>query len=232
MARTISGRKPARQDAKASGSPPADFRPSREEVLRYIEENPDKSGKRDIAKAFSLKGEDRIWLKDLLADLHEEGAVTKERKRMVRAGALPPVAMLEIFARDDDGTLLARPTDDRMTGDAPTVVAIRVSRSAGVVPGVGDRVMAKTFRNKEEHGPAYTGRVIRIFDKRSDAVLGVLRVAADGSLRIDPVERGKPELVVAEADRHGAVSGDLVEVTPASSGRYGLPRQGRQSSAR
>ena len=29
----------------------ADFRPSRDDILRFIEENPDRSGKRDIAKA-------------------------------------------------------------------------------------------------------------------------------------------------------------------------------------
>jgi len=224
LARRISGGKTPKREPGAAGTPAGDFRPGRDDILRYIEENPDKSGKRDIAKAFSLKGEDRIWLKDLLADLNEEGLVTKDRKKLIRAGSLPHVAMLDIFARDEDGTLLGRPADQRDTGDVPTVVAIRVSRSAGVVPGVGDRVLAKTFRNEAGHGPAYTGRVIKIFDKRSDTVLGVFRVASDGSLRIDAVERGKPELVVAEADRNGAVAGDLVQVLPVSSARYGLPQ--------
>ena len=131
-------------------------------MLRYIEDNPDKSGKRDIAKAFALKGDDRVWLKDLLAELHDEGLVRKDRKRLVRAGALPPVAVLEIFTRDSDGTLLARPVGQRDVGDVPPVVAIRTSRDrAASVPGVGDRVLAKTFRNKDEHGPAYTGRVMK-----------------------------------------------------------------------
>ncbi|MGB3387052.1 MAG: hypothetical protein WBA88_03620, partial [Pseudaminobacter sp.] len=53
----------------ATGGGKADFRPSRDDILRYIADNPDKSGKREIAKAFSLKGESRVWLKDLLRDL-------------------------------------------------------------------------------------------------------------------------------------------------------------------
>ena len=94
MARRIPGGKPPRREPGAAGTTAADFRPSRDDILRYIEQNPDKSGKRDIAKAFSLKGDDRIWLKDLLADLNDEGLVTKDRKRMVRAGALPHICLL------------------------------------------------------------------------------------------------------------------------------------------
>ena len=52
---------------------PGDFRPSRDDLLRYIDANPDLSGKRDLAKAFGLKGPDRIWLKDVLSELADEG---------------------------------------------------------------------------------------------------------------------------------------------------------------
>src|SRR5690606_12492520 len=49
------------------------YRPSRDEILRYIAENPDRAGKREIAKAFALRGDDRVWLKDMLRDLEDEG---------------------------------------------------------------------------------------------------------------------------------------------------------------
>ena len=73
MARRISGRShgdPRHADTRAK-LVKDDYRPSRDEVLRYIAENPDRSGKREIAKAFALRGEDRIWLKDLLRDLQD-----------------------------------------------------------------------------------------------------------------------------------------------------------------
>ena len=54
MARSISGQ------TSSAGKKAGDFRPSREEVLQFIADNPDRSGKRDIAKAFSLKGDGRI----------------------------------------------------------------------------------------------------------------------------------------------------------------------------
>ncbi|MER8781670.1 ribonuclease R [Mesorhizobium sp. M0437] len=200
------------------------YRPSRDEILRYIAENPDRAGKRDIAKAFALRGEDRIWLKDVLRDLQDEGLLTKERKRLARIGALPHVAVLDIFGRDADGVLLAHPTEAIGNGEPP-VIAIRVSRGGnGPTPGIGDRVLAKTFPTDDPAGPAYTGRVMKIFEKRTDAVLGVFRVLKDGTFRIEPVERRQPELVVDKEFQNGAKNGDLVEVEPARASRYGLPR--------
>ncbi|TIU65691.1 MAG: VacB/RNase II family 3'-5' exoribonuclease, partial [Mesorhizobium sp.] len=83
---------------------------------------------------------------------------------------------------------------------------------------------AKTFPTDDPSGPAYTGRVMKIFERRSDALLGVFRVLKDGTFRIEPVERRQPELIVDKEFQNGARNGDLVEVEPARASRYGLPR--------
>jgi len=198
------------------------YRPSRDEILRYISENPDRSGKQEIAKAFALRGDDRIWLKDLLRDLEDEGLLKKKRKRHIRPGALPHVTVLEIFGRDTGGGLLARPAEYQ--GNDPPTVAIRLPRGGGPAPGIGDRVLAKTFPTDEPAGPAYTARVMKVFEKRSEAVLGIFRVLKDGTFRIEPVERRQPELIVDTEFSNGAKNGDLVEVEPARAPRYGLPK--------
>ena len=217
MARRLPG------TGKPRGPRTDEFRPSRDDILKYIQENPDRAGKREIAKAFSLKSGDRIWLKDLLRELQDEGMLTKERKRLSRTGRLPPVSVLEIFGRDPDGALLARPTEwNESFGEAP-VVSVRPPRGS-TPPGVGDRVLAKTFASDDPDGPAYTGRVMKLLERRPDTALGVFRVLADGSFRIEPVERRQPEMVVDAEYRNGANPGDLVEVAPISSARYGLPR--------
>ncbi|NGO53230.1 ribonuclease R [Allomesorhizobium camelthorni] len=231
MARSISGSKGSggktrSSDTPASGSAARDFRPSRDDILRYIASNPEKSGKRDIAKAYSLKGEDRLWLKDLLRDLQDEGLLTKDRKRLIRRGALPHVVVLDIFSRDAEGGLLARPAE-RSTEDDEfnPIVSIKLRRDAsGPAPGVGDRVLAKTFPTNDPTGPAYTARVMKVFDRQREAVLGVLRVGHDGTFRIEPVERRQAELVVEAEFLNDAKPGDLVEAEPVRAGRYGLPR--------
>ena len=54
--------------------------PSKSDVLRWIADNPTLTSKRDIAKAFGIRGSDRIDLKRLLRELEEEGHLEKRRK--------------------------------------------------------------------------------------------------------------------------------------------------------
>lgn len=218
MARRISGKRTATATT-------GDFRPSRDEILKFVKENPDQSGKRELARAFNLKGADRIWLKDMLSELQDEGLLEKRAKKFTRADALPHVVVLEIFSRDADGLLLARPSEWPEEKGAAPLVSIRPPRGDKIrTPGVGERVLAKEFPTEDTSGPAYTARIIKVLEKTRDAVLGVFRVLKDGSFRIEPTERRQSELIVDSDYANGAKAGDLVEVEPVSNGRYGLPR--------
>ena len=93
-------------------------------------------------------------------------------------------------------------------------------------------MLAKTFPSDEAEGPAYTGRVMKVFEKRAEAVLGVLRQADDGSFRIEPVERRQPEMTVSRDDLNGAEKGDLVEVEQVSSGPLRPAARPRDPEAR
>jgi len=227
LARRISGTRTGGRPGKASPRPDAggapDYRPSRDEIVRYITENPGEAGKRELARAFNLKGADRVWLKDELRALAEEGLIEKRGKRIARAGRLPPVVVLDIFSRDASGMLIARPAEQRDDNGGTPLVLVKPSRG-GPAPGIGDRVLARVFASGEETGPAYTARVMKLIEKKRETVLGVFRKLQDGSFRIEPVERTQPELIVDPEFAGGAKPGDLVEVEPARIGRYGLPR--------
>ncbi len=235
MARTISKpkskstRSERRAKEKLHGKASNDaFLPTREDILKYIDENPDRSGKRDIAKAFNLKGDARIHLKDILRDLADDGSVEKRAKRLSRPGSLPPISVLDIKALDRDGGLLAKPVewDEGKSGKAP-IVSIRRARSGDKVPvvGVGDRVMAKIFRNNDgNHGTIYSARVIKKLEKRTRLVLGILRQISDGEWRLEPVDRKQSEVIIDPQSLGDAKAGDLVEVdTAAPSKKFGLP---------
>jgi ribonuclease R len=198
--------------------------PSREEILQFIKENPDLAGKRDIAKAFNLKGDARIALKDILRDLAGDGLVEKRAKRLAVPGSLPSVAVLDITGRDGDGGLLAKPTEWEATHtERPPVVFIRASRGQkGPAVGIGDRVLARIFQGADPSGPAYTGRVIKKIEHRKDAVLGVLRKLDNGEWRLEPVERRQAELAIDPAQLDNAKVNDLVEVEVSKISRYGL----------
>ena len=50
----------------------ASERPTKQQILAYIEEAPGRIGKREIARAFHLHGSDRIWLKEILRELESD----------------------------------------------------------------------------------------------------------------------------------------------------------------
>ncbi|MDG1692044.1 MAG: hypothetical protein P8I95_07715, partial [Alphaproteobacteria bacterium] len=58
--------------------------PSRDEVLKFVAEQDGKVAKRDIAKAFNIKGDDRIPLKRMLRELGAEGLLDGSRKGGLR----------------------------------------------------------------------------------------------------------------------------------------------------
>ncbi|EPE98886.1 ribonuclease R [Rhizobium grahamii] len=206
--------------------------PSREVILRFIADHPQKASKRELAKAFGLKGDSRVELKHLLRELEQEGMLQKTRKSLIRPGALPPVTVLDITTRDKDGELIGRPAEwPEEMGVAPAV-AIRQSTSAAgrngkgkaPVAGMGDRILAKIFPASDRGGPAYTARIIKILDKRRGALLGVFKDAPGGAGRLLPIERRGEEMVIDPEYKGEAKDGDLVEVEVARLGRFGLPR--------
>lgn len=216
-------RRPGRADTQ-----PTEL-PDRETLIRFVAEHPSRSSKRDIAKAFSVRGDDRVALKQLLRDLEDEGLLERRRKRMVRPGSLPPVTVLDITARDADGSLMARPSEWPEDGSAPPAVLIRQSqrgrgRKQPPAAGVGDRVLARIRPLESDTGPAHTGKVMKVLDRNRGATLGVFREMPGDGGRVDPIDRRGKEVIVDPAFVADARDGDLVEMETARIGRYGMPR--------
>ncbi len=85
--------------------------PSREAVIAYIASADKKVGKREIARAFNIHGDDRIRLKEMLRDLEDDGALSRRGKRVQKPGRLPHVVVADIKSRDRDGELIAEPEE-------------------------------------------------------------------------------------------------------------------------
>ena len=196
--------------------------PTREEILAFIAEHPGKTGKRDIARAFAVKGTGpRIALKALVDELADDGLVERKRGRLMRPGDIPSVAVLEITGRDRDGELLAAPADWRQDQGPPPAIMITTGRGKRAsAPGIGDRVLARLTPGGPDE-PDYIARPIKVIDRKPATVLGVVRLRP-GDNRIEPVDRKQKELPLDEPGK--AKEGDLVSVTMTRSGRYGLSR--------
>ncbi len=196
--------------------------PSKEEVLEWISENPTLTSKRDIAKAFGIKGAARIDLKRLLKELEAEGHLQKRHKIYRDPESLPPVTVLQILEADADGDLFARPLEWHGEGAEPKIHVI--PRASDPALGAGDRILGRLTK-LDEGDIQYEARLIRRIGANPQRVLGMFRKTAEGG-RILPIDKGDgKEWSVPSDQTHGAKDGELVEAEQSGpKGRLGLPR--------
>ena len=115
--------------------------PTKKDILDWITAHPEAASKRDIAKAFHIKGAARIDLKRMLRELEEEGHLAKRKRSYRDPEKLPPVGVLTVVGPDADGDLMARPMEWHGEGPEPKVLMILRSSDGGL--GGGDRILAK-----------------------------------------------------------------------------------------
>ncbi|HKK86372.1 MAG TPA: ribonuclease R, partial [Roseovarius sp.] len=196
--------------------------PSKDEILQWISDNPTLTSKRDIAKAFGIKGAARIDLKRILKELEDEGHLEKRKKTYRDPEKLPPVSVLQVSGQTNDGELLAKPLEWHGEGVEPVVLMI--PRASDPELGEGDRILARLQEVKgEEHH--YEARLIRRIGANPRKVLGIFRKRSEGG-RIVPIDKGDgKEWQVPDDATGGAKDGELVEAEQSGpKGRMGLPR--------
>ncbi len=196
--------------------------PTKAQILDWITENPTQTAKRDIARAFGVKGAARIDLKRLLRELEDEGHLDRRKGQYRDPEKLPPVTVAQVNAPDADGDLTARPLEWHGEGPEPRILLI--ARAGEPALGEGDRVLLRMQAvTGEDH--QYEGRLIRKIGTNPRSILGIYRTGPDGG-RITPIDkRSDREWFVPAANAHGAKDGELVEAEQAGPrSRLGLPK--------
>ncbi len=195
--------------------------PSKEAILKWIHENPGLVAKRDIAKAFGIKGAGRIELKRLLKEMEAEGVLARKRRTYRDAEKLPPVSLLTVLPPDTQGDLFARPMEWAGEGEEPKILFI--AKKGDPALAAGDRILA---RLTEVEGAFwdYEARLIRRIGSNPLKVLGIFRAGAEGG-RIVPIDKGADkEWRVARDMTMDARDGELVEAEAVGRRNMGLPQ--------
>ncbi|HEX5239126.1 MAG TPA: VacB/RNase II family 3'-5' exoribonuclease [Sphingomicrobium sp.] len=177
--------------------------PSRKQILDFIASSDQPAGKREIARAFHLSGQDKIDLKRLLKDMADEGLIDSSPGRAFhQAGGVPKVTVLRISAVDDNGTVWAVPEQWHAETKPPRLRIVERGRKSAL--GIGDRVLSRT----EERGDGYIAHPMKKLARAAELVLGVVRRDGD-RFWLSPVDkRERRELFIAELK--DAEAGDLV----------------------
>ncbi|ODR96430.1 ribonuclease R [Methyloceanibacter superfactus] len=211
---------PAKSGSKAAGK-----LPSKQEILDFLKESTAQAGKREIARAFGIKGAERIALKALLRDRPMKAHRRLQRK-LSRPGDLPPVTVLEITARDADGEFIARPaTWDEEHGTPPRILMVESKRDGAVAAaGIGDRVLAAPHRARRRRRLSLPGTHHQTSAADHAQPARHLPRAEGRPRRHRPVDKKQlKEWTVPRGSTGDAENGELVRFEMARSARYGIP---------
>ncbi|KAB2940933.1 MAG: ribonuclease R [Hyphomicrobium sp.] len=223
---------PRRPKGTKSGPPRRDGLPGQDEILEFIRTSPGKVGKREIARAFGISGPQRIDFNRLLARLSEEGALSGDRKSLHKKGGLPPVAVLEVTGRDEDGDLIAKPAVWEEAGERPSVLLPTRSARGPEVDieadiGIGDRILARITELAEAdvEGYRFEASPIKRLPREKRRLIGIFRAHKNGGGIIEPVDRKQlRSWSIHKGDEGPAKDGDLVRFDLARKGRFHVPQ--------
>ncbi len=178
--------------------------PTRQQVLDFIQSSDEPAGKREIARAFGLKGNEKIVLKALLRDMADEGLIDLGPARAFHLmGGLPKVTVLRII--DVEGAQVIG-VPERWEAEGHPMPRLRVmERGKRGALGVGDRILART----EQAGAGWVAHPMKKLTGVAEEMLGVVAKDERGKLVLRPVDkRIRRETPIVEAG--DARPGDLV----------------------
>jgi ribonuclease R len=155
----------------------------------------------------------------------DEELIAGSRRKLTRPGVLPPVTVIEITGRDQDGEFFARPTTwDDEHGPAPRILMVEGKREQGPTAGIGDRVLARITALGADADYPYQARTIKRLPRTTRSLLGIFRALKDGRGVIDPIDKKQlKEWTVSRGATGDAESGELVRFEVTRSARYGVP---------
>ena len=130
--------------------------PTMDELLAYLQAQSVPVHKRDIARAFKIKGANKVVLKNMFKTLRHEGKIHIGRggRKIGLADALPNRLIVEITGLDSMGDLIARPLEWNEVSPVPQIIITKDKLSPPA--GIGDVIQAeiKPIGNKMYEGVA------------------------------------------------------------------------------
>ncbi len=189
---------------------------TREELLDYLSSSTAPQTKRELVRAFGIRGDDRIPFKKLLRGLENDGLIVKQGGGGFSVpDAMPSVSIIEVVDIDIDGDVIAKPAEwnIELQGEIPRI-EVMPDKKGHPSLAVGDRVLARLFRQTDA---VYEAKTIRKLDSPEGRVIGIVRKQARGFVLKPASKKAKYDFDIAQDDLGGAQEGDMAigELQPA-----------------
>ena len=200
-------------------------------LLRFIETQNGQITKREIAKHFGIKGDERRVLNQYLRELGQSGDIDVHRRRDIKTHGVPPKSgLFQAVEVDSLGDVWAKAVDE---DDGPIgqkyLVQSSLKSEKSISLALGERFVGLSKHNDIEN--AWEIKIVKKLGLQIEKVFGVLslhkgddKLGGTGGRVIPADKKQKHELLVLPQHLNNAKDGDLVSVRLLPSRGYG-PRK-------
>ena len=198
--------------------------PTKQDLLLWLKDNPNKVSKREIAKAFSITGSYKIGLKKLILDLENEREARSKSNSESFISVIPSTVICIVKGPDKDGDIFLDLLDWSEGEEIPKIFYFE--RSGSIPVSVGDRILCELTKveGKDYH---YEAKLIRRIPKtnNSSKIVGVFRVSSSGGTLEALSKRLNTIWTIPRNAVNGSVDGDIVEAEQTSpKSRFGMSK--------
>jgi len=192
------------------------------EILKFIQASKKPVTKREVARAFGIKGgENRVALKQILKKLEKDSVISKQAGGVyVVPEGLPSVSVVQVTAISMDGEVYAKLVDwnEEVQGAQPKIEIVPDKKAFARLKE-DSRALVRLSRQSDgnENNDWYEARIIKVIDdSMSGSVMGMLRYNNHGPYLAPADKKAKFEFDIHPGDLNGATEGDLIvgEVLP------------------
>lgn len=196
------------------------MRITEDDILDFLSECPKPQTKRDLVKAFDIKGDDRIPFKKMLKTLESDGRITKEAGgKYAMPDALPAVVVVEVMEVELDGDILVGlPEWKGLPKDQFPHIELIPPKKGHYDVRPGDRILVRLKRVEPD---IYEADMIRRLDAPQNRMLGIVTQYKRGFV-LQPVnKKARNDFDIPDIDLNGATTGDIVmaEIQPDAKSR-------------
>lgn len=177
--------------------------PEPQEILDFIKGSSKKVGKRELMRAFNLKGLDRIKLKILLQKMADEGIIKGgRRQKLPPLTKLPSVLAVEVAPElTEDGEVLLTPL---VRTEAHIPILLLEKRAVRVKPG--DHFLVRLSYYREGY---YKAHILKKIPKKSTNLVGAI-IKTRGQFYLQPCDRKRQDDFCLLEVQTNVKVGDLV----------------------
>ncbi|MBX7531636.1 ribonuclease R [Qipengyuania sp. 1XM1-15A] len=158
--------------------------PSKTQILEFIQSSDRPAGKREIAKAFGIKGQEKIALKKRLKEMAEEGLIDGRKTAFHKMGGLPKVTVLKVVEIEDGEPIAVPEAWSPDAPDKPPRVVVKESKKVAALKR-GDRFLGRT----EERGKGWIAHPMKKLPARTEGLMGVVEMDGSGKPWLAPVDK-------------------------------------------